>query len=170
MFSSGRLLRRVTEKNWFVYAKPPFAGPEAVLALSLREFGIFLWRGIDSSQTRRWRDMDSNHWSRVKRNGRSRRAISARGCTGSEWSPLVLCGRNMPPTRAAGAIFAIWVSGLACRRARTSWHTRAAGIFIINVLVRRTRWRPTSHSRRNSRPSVAASAAYLSIDPCGRIQ
>jgi hypothetical protein len=30
----ARHLSPLRRKNWFVYAKPPFAGPEAVLALS----------------------------------------------------------------------------------------------------------------------------------------
>ena len=35
----------------------------------LRDFGIFLRRGTDGSQTRRWREMDSNHRSRDRQDG-----------------------------------------------------------------------------------------------------
>lgn len=66
--------------------------------------------GTGGLQTLCWREMDSNHQSRgpaVRERSHSRRAISARGRTGSEWSHLVLCRRHLPRTRAVGAIFAM---------------------------------------------------------------
>ena len=54
------------------------------------------------------------------------------------------------------------------RRARMSWRDRRAGISIINALVRRTRSRPTSRLKRSCWPVAVASAASLSIDPCGQ--